>query len=104
MENSTVLFKDYTSSDGFFCQYSATKAFHRMFKISMKKATDVVRYAVRNNYPMVDAIMIQQYELSSLGKPESSAIECDEEQEQIDHDNHMYECGLTSDGHDWLDC
>jgi len=104
MNDLIILFKDYTNSDGFFCQYSATKAFQSMFKLSRKKAVDVVRYAVRNNYPMADAIMIQQYELSSFEKPDNNLLEVDEEQEQIDHDNYMNECGLTSDGRDWLDC
>ena len=104
LSNENILFKDFTSASGEFSEYLAGKAFAELFNLKRSFAAKVTRFAVRNNYPMVDAIMIQQYQINEANKNKDPECPLEAEQAQIDHENYMYECGLTVDGHDWMEC
>ena len=104
LPSGAILFKDFTSVSGEFSEYLAGKAFAKLFNLNRAFAARVTRFAVRNNYLFVDAIMVQQYQIAESNK--KSEVECplDSEQAQIDHANYMNECGLTVDGRDWMEC
>ena len=104
LSNENVLFKNFTSASGEFSEYLAGKAFAKLFNLNRSFAARVTRFAVRNNYPMVDAIMIQQYQMCEANKKKDQECPLEAEQAQIDNDNYMDECGLTVDGRDWMEC
>jgi hypothetical protein len=103
LSNENILFKNFTSASGEFSEYLAGKAFSELFGLKRSFAAKVTRFAVRNNYPMVDAIMIQQYQMCEANKKRVVVCPLEAEQAQIDHENYMNECGLTIDGRDWLE-
>lgn len=103
LSNENILFKNFTDANGSFDEHLASKAFAKLFNLNRAFADKVTRFAVRNNYPMVDAIMIQQYQINEANKKKDSECPLEVEQAQIDHENYMNECGLTIDGRDWFD-
>ena len=104
LSNDNILFKDFTSASGEFSEFLASKAFAELFNLNRGFAARVTRFAVRNGYPMADAIMIQQYQISEANKKKDEECLLEAEQAQLDHENYMNECGLTADGHDWMEC
>ncbi len=104
LSSENILFKNFTSASGEFSEHLAGKAFAELFNLKRSFASRVVRFAVRNNYFFVDAIMIQQYQMCEANKKKDAECPLEAEQAQIDHENYMNECGLTVDGHDWLEC
>lgn len=104
LSNENILFKNFTSANGEFSEYLAARAFAELFNLNRAFAAKVTRFAVRNRYPMVDAAMIDQYQINEAGKKKDAECPLEAEQAQIDHENYMYECGLTVDGHDWMEC
>lgn len=104
LSNENILFKNYTSASGEFNEYLAGKSFAELFNLNRSFAAKVVRFAVRNNYLFVDAIMIQQYQINKANKKKDDECPLEAEQAQIDYENYMNECGLTVDGHDWMEC
>lgn len=104
LSNENILFKDFTSATGEFSEYLVGKAFAELFNLNRSFAAKVTRFAVKNNYLMVDAIMIQQYQMCEANKKKDIECHLEAEQAQIDHENYMNECGLTVDGHDWMEC
>ena len=104
LSNENILFKNFTGASGEFSEYLAGKAFAELFNLNRSFAAKVTRFAVRNNCPMVDAIIIQQYQINEANKKKDDECPLEAEQAQIDHENYMYECGLTVDGCDWMEC
>ena len=104
LSNKNILFKNYTGASGEFSEYLAGKAFAELFNLKRSFAAKVTRFAVKNNYPMVDAIMIQQYQIAEANKEKEKECPLEAEQAKIDDENYMNECGLTVDGHDWMEC
>ena len=104
LSNENILFKDFTSASGEFSEYLAGMAFAELFNLNRSFAAKVVRFAVRNNYFFVDSIMMQQYQINEKNKKKDDESQLEAEQAQLDHENYMNECGLTVDGHDWMEC
>tara|TARA_R110000850_G_C9770252_1_gene447333 strand:- start:270 stop:614 length:345 start_codon:yes stop_codon:yes gene_type:complete len=104
LSNENILFKNFTSATGEFSEYLAGKSFAKLFNLNRVFAAKVTRFAVRNNYPMVDAIMIQQYQMCEANKKKDQECPLEAEQAQIDNDNYMEACGLTPGGRDWMEC
>ena len=104
LSNENILFKNFTSASGEFNEYLAGKAFAELFNLNRTLAAKIIRFAVRNNYLFVDSIMIQEYKISEANKAKDKECPLEAEQAQIDHENYMNECGLTVDGHDWMEC
>ena len=103
LSNENILFKNFTSANGEFSEYLAGRAFAELFDLGRSFAAKVVRFAVKNNHLFVDAITIQEYQMYEKNK-KIDQCSMEEEQHQIDHENYMYDCGLTIDGHDWIEC
>jgi len=95
-----VLFKDFGLLTGEFNQYAASVAARSVFNISASNADTLIKYAVRNGRLFVDELTIEEHKCSKILEllPRDSL---ESEHEQLEHEQYMYECGLTVEGHDW---
>mgnify|MGYP003655151887 FL=1 len=95
-----VLFKDFGLFEGNFNQYAASVKARSIFGISATYADKLIKYAVRNERLFVDELTIEEYRCSQI----LESMPSDKLEDEIaihEHEQYMFECGLTSCGHDW---